>query len=98
MISKYTVHQGRCERPAPGDMPIAQYPGQIVGMDMPGPYRMSRSGNCNAFSLIAHCTGWMGVKALPRKTAEHLLRYFESEHLPQYDTPEVVILDNGLEL
>ena len=95
--AKCAVNCGKRERPAPGEMPIAQYPCQIVGMDMSGPYPMSKSGNCYALSLIDHCTGWVDVKALPRKTAEQVLRYLESEYLPRYGTPEVMIMDNGLE-
>ena len=89
---KCAVNYGRRERPAPGVMPIAQYPGQVVGMDMSGPYPMSLFGNSYALSLVDHCTGWVEVKPLPRKTAEQVLRY-----LPRYGAPEVVITDNGLE-
>ena len=95
--ARCAVNLGRRERPPPSDMPIAHYPGQIVGIDMSGPYPMSRNGNCNALSLIDHCTGWVEVKPLPRKTSQHVLAYLESEYLLRHGAPEVVITDNGLE-
>lgn len=95
--AKCAVNRKRRDRPPPGEMPVAQYPCQIVGMDMSGPYPISKAGNSYALSLIDHCTGWVEVKPLPRKTAENVLRYLESEYLPRYGAPEVVIMDNGLE-
>ena len=68
------VHKNKRERPEPGSMPIAHYPGQIVGMDMTGPYPLSRHGNLYALSIIDHCTGWVEVKPLPKTDYWNCLR------------------------
>ena len=91
------VHKNKRESPEPGSMPIAHYPGQIIGIDMTGPYPLSRHGNLYALSIIDHCTGWVEVKPLPNKTAETVLRYLEQEYLPRYGPPEILISDNGSE-
>ena len=91
------VNRARRDRPPPTDMPIAQYPGQLVGMDMCGPFPISQLGNKYILTLIDHATGWVEVKPLPNKTAAGILHYLESEYIPRYGPPEAMITDRGLE-
>ena len=95
--AKCAVHRSKRERVPPTAMPIAHYPSQIVGMDMCGPFPESRQGNKYILTLIDHCTGWVEVKPLANKTAANVVRYLESEYIPRYGPPEVIITDQGLE-
>ena len=78
-------------------MLVAQYPCQIVGMDLTGPFVPSEEGNLYILTLIDHCTGWAEAKPVPSKSAKHVLRYLGQEYVPRYGAPEVLICDNGLE-
>ena len=91
------INNGRREYPPPTDMPVAAYPGQIVGMDMCGPFPVTPHGNRYILTVIDHCTGWVEVKPLPTKESQHVLRYLEQEYLPRYGAPEIVITDQGQE-
>ena len=95
--AKCAVHRTRREYASPTAMPIADYPSQIIGMDMCGPFPESRHGNRYILTLIDHCTGWVEVKPLPNKTAEGIVRYLSNEYVPRYGPPEVIITDQGLE-
>ena len=91
------VNSGRREYPPPTQMPIAAYPGHIVGMDLCGPFPISPHGNKYILTLIDHCSGWVEVKLIPTKESRHVLRYLEQEHLPRFGAPEVIITDQGQE-
>ena len=91
------VNAGKRERPPPEYMPVAQYPCQIVGMDLTGPLVPSPHGNKYILTLIDHCTGWAEAKPIPSKNAKHIIRYLEQEYIPRYGAPEVLICDNGRE-
>ena len=91
------INNGRREYPPPTEMPIAAYPGHIVGMDMCGPFPVTTHGNRYILTVIDHCTGWVEVKPLPTKESRHVLRYLEQEYLPRYGAPEIVITDQGQE-
>ena len=91
------VHTGRRERPPPTYMPVAQYPCQIVGMDLTGPFITSTEGNRYVLTVIDHCTGWAEAKPIPGKSAKYVLKYLEQEYVPRHGAPEVLICDNGKE-
>ena len=95
--AKCAVHRTKREHVMPTSMPIAQYPSQILGMDMCGPFPESRHGNRYVLTVIDHCTGWVEVKPLRNKTAENVVHYLSSEYIPRYGPPEIVITDQGLE-
>ena len=78
-------------------MPIAAYPGHIIGMDMCGPFPLSPHGNKYILTIIDHCSGWVELKPLPTKESKNILRYLEQEYLPRYGAPEICITDQGQE-
>ena len=88
--ARCAVHRTQQERPPPTDMPIAQHPAQIVGMDMCGPFATSRLGNRYLLTVIDHATGWVEAKPLTNKTAANVLHYLEAEYIPRYGPPEVL--------
>lgn len=95
--TRCAVNGDRREYPHPTDMPVAAYPGQIVGMDLCGPFPVSPHGNRYLLTLIDHCSGWVEVKPIPTKESKQVLRYLEQEYLPRFGAPEILITDQGLE-
>ena len=95
--AKCNVNRRRRDHPPPTSMPLALYPGQIMGMDLSGPYPPSKNNNKYILSIIDHCTGFVEVKCLPDKTAEGVLEFLENEFFPRHSLFEKVISDNGLE-
>ena len=91
------INNGRREYPPPTQMPIAAYPGHIVGMDLCGPFPISPHGNKYILTIIDHCSGWVEVKPIPTKESRHVLRYLEQEYLPRFGAPEIIITDQGQE-
>ena len=81
------VNSGRREYPPPTQMPIAAYPGHIVGMDLCGPFPISPHGNKYILTIIDHCSGWVELKPIPTKESSHVLRYLEKEYLPRFGAP-----------
>ena len=92
------INQKRPIHPPPTDMPVAQYPGHIIGMDFIGPMHRSNEGNLYCLTIMDHATGWVEVQPLPSKEAKHVLRYLHLNYFPRYGVPEICIHDNGREL
>ncbi len=78
-----------------GDMPYANYPMQIIGMDISGPVRESPQGNRYALTIIDHCSGWVEAFPLPNKTNQTVWRTFSNEFISRHGIPEVLVTDNG---
>ena len=95
--ARCTVHKVQRHYPPPTNMPVAPYPGQIVGMDLCGTFTLSPYGNRYILTLIDHCTGWAEAHTIPGKDSKHILRYLEQQYLPRYGPPEVIITDQGAE-
>ena len=80
-----------------GEMPIANSPGQIIGVDLIGPFVRSPQGNTYVLTIVDHCSGWAEVYAIPRKTNEEVWRKLRQEYFPRYGFAQVLISDRGLE-
>ena len=88
--------QGR-EFPPPSDMPVAQYPGQIVAFDLCGPLPVSNCGNHYILTAMDHATGWVDAYPVPQKTQKLVEACILNEFIPRYGAPEMIITDQGLE-
>ena len=55
--ARCVLYQQRREFPPPSDMPVAQYPGQIVAFDLCGPIPVSNRGNHYILTAMDHATG-----------------------------------------
>ena len=91
------INSEKREYPQPTSMPIAQYPNQIIGLDLTGPLPISRYGNRYILVIIDHCSGFIEAKPIPTKESIHILRYLDQEYIPRYGTPEIAITDRGAE-
>lgn len=90
------VHSEKREHVPMGEMPIASYPMQVIGMDLIELAR-SKEGYKYALTVIDHCTGWAEVYPLLNKTNESVWIAWSNQFLPRHGVPEVMITDNGQE-
>ena len=90
-------NSGRKVRIDPSEMPIAQYPGQLISMDLIGPLTESAHGNKYVLSIIDHCSLWVESYPIPTKEPKHVLRCLEQYYLPRFGPAEACIMDNGSE-
>jgi transposase InsO family protein len=90
------AHSERKEHVPMGEMPIATYPNQVIGMDL---IELPRSpeGLKYALTIIDHCSGWAEVYPLPNKTNESVWSAWTNYYLPAHSVPEVIITDRGQE-
>jgi len=91
------VHVNRQEQTPMGEMPLATYPCQIIGMDLIGPFIESANGNKYVLTIVDHCTGWAEAYPIERKTNLCVWTMFSNHFLPAHGIPEVVITDQGQE-
>ena len=91
------VHKRKAERPLPGVMPLAEYPGQLVGIDLSGEYSTSAEGNKYILSIIDYATGWVESYPLKDKSAATVMKAIDRLYLPRYGPPEHALFDNGKE-
>lgn len=93
--AKCAINRDTMQHARPGDMPIATYPMQIMGMDLTGPFEASPEGNRYILTIIDHCTGWVEAKPIPSKCERNVLHFLDREFIPRFGTPEVIITDQG---
>ena len=82
-------------RPTP--MPIAEYPGDVVAMDLTGPLPQGKSGSRYLLSIIDHASGYVDCYPLPDKSATSVYDALSTDYIPRYGPPRVMLSDNGLE-
>ena len=79
-----------------GTMDLANYPGQITGMDLQGPYVPSEAGNTKYILVIMdHCTQWIEAYPLPDKSNKSVWTAFANVYLSRFGCPATIISDNG---
>jgi transposase InsO family protein len=91
------VHIKRPEKTSMGEMPLAQSPGQIVGLDLIGPLTKSNQGNIYMMVLIDHFSGWVEAYPLASKSNEAVWERFRNDYLPRHGACRVLITDQGAE-
>jgi hypothetical protein len=91
------VHVNRPEKPPMGDMPIAQSPAQVVGLDLIGPLMTSTQGNSYIMVVIDHFSGWIEAYPLPNKSNEAVWERMRNDYFPRHGACRVLITDQGAE-
>ena len=91
------VHIAQPEKVQMGDMPLAQTPGQIVGLDLIGPLMASHMGSTYLMVVIDHFSGWVEAYPLRNKSNESVWDKFRTEYIPRHGCCRVLITDNGAE-
>ena len=90
------VHQNRTPKTTFGEMPIANYPFEIIGMDLIGPLVTSTNNKC-VLTIIDHCTGWSEAYPIPAKKGLTIQNVLKCQFFPQHGYPRIIIQDNGKE-
>ena len=91
------VHITLPEKVVMGTMPVAQTPGQIVGLDLIGPLLPSHQGNSYLMVVIDHFSGWIEAYPLGNKSNEAVWEKFRNDYVPRHGSCRVLITDNGAE-
>ena len=79
------------------DMPIPEFPFEIVGIDTCGPFPTSVKGNKYIVTIVDHFSSWPEAYAVPDKTAETIASLLIEKFLPQHGCPKVMLSDRGTE-
>ena len=81
-----------------GEMPIANCPGQIVGIDLMGPlFESSLHQNKYLCVCIDHYSGWVEAYPLKTKANEGIWERMANDYVPRHGAPVVLITDQGSE-
>ena len=78
-----------------GEMPLPNYPMQIIGVDLIGPFVESYCGNKYALTIVDHCSGWGEAFPIPNKKSDSVLNAFHNEFIPRHGVPQLLISDSG---
>ena len=70
-------------------------PFQRVGMDLLGPFPLSKKGNRQIVVAIDYLTKWAEVKAMPSGTAIYVADFFVEQIFLRHGAPEQLITDRG---
>ena len=70
-------------------------PFETVGIDVLGPFPRSSKGNKYVVLAADYLTKWTMTKAIPRATAEEVIKFFLEEILYRHGSPTRIITDNG---
>ena len=79
------------------DMPMPEYPFEIVGIDTVGPYPESANGHIYVITVVDHFSGWPEAYPTRDKTAETVAKVLLTEFLPRHACPKVITSDRGTE-
>lgn len=74
---------------------VPNIPFQQVGMDLLGPFPMSRTGNKWIIVATDYLTRYAETKALPRATAHDVAQFFLARIVLRHGAPAVLITDRG---
>ena len=91
------VNRVRRERVVPDPMPIAEFPGQVVAMDITGPFAKTPEQNKYLLTFIDHATGYVEAFPMPDKTALSVYNVLQRKFVPSHTPPDVILCDNGQE-
>ena len=70
------------------DMPIPEFPFEIVGIDTCGPFPSSAKGNKYIVTVVDHFSSWPEAYAVPDKTAETIASLLIEKFFPNMDVRE----------
>ncbi len=80
------------------DMPIPQYPFQIIGIDIcGGSYPVTATGDRYLLTIVDHFTSWPEAYCLKDKSAQSVAQILLEEIIPRHGCPSVILSDNGSE-
>ena len=92
------LRQRRSVRTKMGEMPIANYPMQIISMDFIGQFIPSeKSKSRYVLNIIDHCSGWAEAYPMKSHSAKEVCDALADDFFPRHGIPEVIIANNAQE-
>ena len=79
------------------DMPVPNYPWEMISIDTCGPFPETASGNKYLITLICHLSAWPEAFAVKDKTAETVANLLLNEVFPRHSCPRILLSDRGTE-
>ena len=79
------------------EMDAVRFPFEKIGIDLCGPYPVSKSGNKYLVTITCLYTGWPEIFPVQDKTAETVARVILEELIPRHSCPLTILSDNGRE-
>ena len=78
-------------------MPVPNYPFEIIGIDICGPFTETEDGNIYVLTIIDHFSGWPEAFAMQNKSTISVARILLNEIIPRHGCPRVIVSDRGTE-
>ena len=76
---------------------IPPYAGAKFSLDLAGPFPVTLSGNKYVVSFVDWLSGWIEAFPVPDKTADSVVFLLQTEIIPRFSCPLVLVTDNGTE-
>lgn len=70
-------------------------PFERIGVDLIGPFPLSRSGNRHAIVVVDYYTKWVIAKPVPTADSKHLVDFLVRHFVLQHGAPVFLISDRG---
>ena len=77
------------------EMPIPQYPFEMVGINISGPFTESLQGNKYIVTIVDHFSSWPEAYAVPDKTAATVVGLLLEKFFTVYARPQTFLSDRG---
>ena len=82
-------------RPPLRETDIPPYAGAKFSLDLAGPFPVTLSGNRYVVSFVDWLSGWIEAFPVPDKTADNVIFLLQTEIIPRFSCPLVLVTDNG---
>ena len=79
------------------DMPTPDFPMQIVGIDLVGPYPEAEDASKYVVTIVDHFSGWPEAYPIPDKTANTVASVLLEKFIPTHGCPSFLVSDRGTE-
>lgn len=79
------------------DMPSPDYPMQIVGIDLVGPYPEAEDQSKYVMTIVDHFSGWPEAYPIRDKTANSVASILLEHFIPKHGCPSFLVSDRGTE-
>ena len=79
------------------DMPVPEFPFEIVGIDTCGPFPETAEGNRYVITIVDHFSSWPEAFATRDKSADTVASILLEQFIPRHACPRMMLSDRGTE-